>query len=211
MPISTLSRMSVPLEGQTSGQGLLHPKLKYRYRVIFENFGHNAPSTELTKQVISCSRPSLEHDEITIDVYNSRVYLVGKHSWQPIDIEIRDDATGAVQKSVGEQLTRQVDHYNQSSAVAGEDYKFGSRIQILDGGNGAYEPTVLEEWSLVGCFIANSNFNDLNYSESDVVTISMSLRFDNAIHTPIGTGIGSDVGRPSGSMITGINGSPSAP
>ena len=208
MPISTLSRMSVPLEGQNSGQGLLHPKLKYRFRVIFENFGKNAPTTELTKQVVTCTRPSLEHDQITIDVYNSRIFLVGKHTWQPIEIVVRDDAPGAVQLAVGEQLQRQVDHYNQSSAVAGEDYKFTTRLQILDGGNGAYAPTSLEEWTLVGCYIGNSNFNDLSYAESDVVTISMSLQYDNAIHTPIGSGVGADVGRSSGTMVTGVNGSP---
>lgn len=206
MPISTLSRMSVPLEGQSSGQGLLHPKLKYRYRVIFENFGHNAPATELTKQVITCSRPSLEHEHIEIHVYNSRVNLVGKHSWQPIDMEVRDDSSGAVQKVVGEQLQRQFDHYNQSSPVAGEDYKFSARIQILDGGNGAYEPVSLEEWTLLGCYLQSSNFNQLDYSASDVVTISLNIRFDNAVHTPLDSGVGADVGRASGTMITGVNG-----
>lgn len=206
MPISTLSRMSVPLEGESSGEGLLHPKLKYRFRVIFENFGHNAPATELTKQVINCSRPSLEHEHIEIHVYNSRVNLVGKHSWQPIDMEVRDDSSGAVQKVVGEQLQRQFDHYNQSSPVAGEDYKFNARLQILDGGNGAYAPTSLEEWSLLGCYIQSSNFNQLDYTASDVVTISLNIRFDNAVHTPIETGVGADVGRRSGSMITGVNG-----
>lgn len=203
MPVSTLSRMTVPLPGSTTGEGLLHPKLQYRFRVLLENFGITAPSTELTKQVMTVTRPTLEHDMITVDVYNSRVFLVGKHTWQAIDLEVRDDASGHVQRLVGEQLQRQVNHYEQSSAVSGQDYKFTTKIEILDGGNGQCAPNILETWELVGCYIANSNYNNLDYSASEVVKVSMSIQYDNAIQTPIGSGVGADVPCSKGTMITG--------
>jgi len=205
MAVSSLTRMSVPLasDQSQSNQGLLMPKLKYRFRSIFENFGVSTPRTELTKQVIDFTRPSVTFDEMPIELYNSRMYLAGKHAWEPTTINVRDDASGSVAKLVGEQLQKQVDFMEQSSASSGIDYKFVTRCEILDGGNGANEPVVLETWELYGCYLANVNYNDLNYGESAPVTITMSVRFDNAVQTPLGSGVGTNVGRTLGTVVTG--------
>ena len=205
MAVSSLTKMSVPLasDQSQSNQGLLMPKLKYRFRSIFENFGVSTPRTELTKQVIDFTRPSVTFDEMPIELYNSRMYLAGKHAWEPTTINVRDDASGSVAKLVGEQLQKQLDFMEQSSASSGIDYKFVTRCEILDGGNGANEPVVLETWELYGCYLANVNYNDLNYGESAPVTITMSIRFDNAIQTPLGSGVGTNVGRTLGTVVTG--------
>ena len=48
MSISTLSKITVPLASgdSASNQGLLMPKLQYRFRVSLENFGVTTPTTE---------------------------------------------------------------------------------------------------------------------------------------------------------------------
>ena len=122
MAVSSLTRMSVPLasDQSASNQGLLMPKLKYRFRTVFENFGVSSPRTELTKQVISFARPSLSFEEMPIELYNSRMYLAGKHTWETTTVELRDDASGSVAKLMGEQLQKQLDFMEQSSASAGE-------------------------------------------------------------------------------------------
>lgn len=206
MPVSSLSRMTVPLASDQSAQdqGLLMPKLKYRFRAIFENFGVSTLKTELTKQVIDFARPSVSFEDITIDLYNSKMRLAGKHSWEDVTVNLRDDASGAIAKLVGEQLQKQMDFYEQASAAAGIDYKFITKCEILDGGNGAYEPTVLETWELYGCYLTSVNYNDLNYGTSEPVTIAMTIRFDNALQTPLGTGLGTAVGRAVGDVVTGI-------
>jgi len=205
MAVSSLTRMTVPLASDQSNpnQGLLMPKLKYRFRVVFENFGVSTPRTELTKQVIDFTRPSVTFDEIPIEIYNSRLYLTGKHTWEMLTVNLRDDASGAVARLVGEQLQKQLDFVEQASAAAGIDYKLLSRCEILDGGNGASEPTVLETWEMYGCYLNNVNYNDLNYGASEPVTIAMQIRFDNAVQTPLGTGIGAQVARAAGTVITG--------
>ena len=73
MAVASLTRMTVPLasDQSASNQGLLMPKLKYRFRVVFENFGVSTPRTELTKQVVDFKRPSLSFEDIILDVYNS--------------------------------------------------------------------------------------------------------------------------------------------
>tara|TARA_B100000900_G_scaffold390354_1_gene384017 strand:+ start:650 stop:1279 length:630 start_codon:yes stop_codon:yes gene_type:complete len=205
MAISTLSKLTVPLDSNASAsnQGLLMPKLQYRFRVSLENFGVSSPSTELTKQVMDVTRPNVTFDQMTVDIYNSRVYLAGKHTWEPITLNLREDVSNNVQKLVGEQLQKQFDFFEQSSAASGADYKFVTRIEILDGGNGASVPTVLETFELYGCYLENANYNTLNYATSEVVTTTLSIRYDNAIQTPQGTGIGTAIGRTVNTAITG--------
>ena len=205
MAISTLSKFTVPLANDQSSasQGLLMPKLQYRFRAILENFGVSTPRSELTKQVIDITRPNLTFDNVTLDVYNSKVYVAGKHTWDPITITVRDDVNNAVTKLVGEQVQKQFDFFEQASAVSGIDYKFTTRIEMLDGGNGASTPNVLETFELYGAFIESVNYNTLAYATSDPVTITMNLRYDNAIQTPQGTGIGTAVTRTIGTLATG--------
>tara|TARA_B100001287_G_scaffold274730_1_gene280694 strand:- start:7041 stop:7670 length:630 start_codon:yes stop_codon:yes gene_type:complete len=206
MAISTLSKITVPLASgdSASNQGLLMPKLQYRFRVSLENFGISTPTTELTKQVIDVTRPNVSFEQMTLDVYNSRVYLAGKHTWEPITLNLREDVNNNVQKLVGEQLQKQFDFFEQSSAASGQDYKFVTRIEILDGGNGANVPTVLETFELYGCYCESANYNSLAYSNStDPVSVTLSIRYDNAIQSPQGTGIGTAVGRTVNTAVTG--------
>ena len=205
MAISTLSKFTVPLANDQSSasQGLLMPKLQYRFRVILENFGVSTPRSELTKQVIDVTRPNLTFDDVTLDVYNSRVYLAGKHTWEAITLTLRDDVNNSVSKLVGEQVQKQFDFFEQASAASGIDYKFTSRIEMLDGGNGASAPGVLETWELYGSYVNSVNYNTLAYATSDPVTITLSIRYDNAVQTPNGTGIGTALTRTIGSLSTG--------
>jgi hypothetical protein len=208
MAISTLSKITVPLasDSSSSTQGLLMPKLQYRFRVTLENFGVSTPTTELTKQVIDVTRPTVNFEELEIPVYNSRAYLAGRPTWEPITLNLREDVNNSVQKLVGEQLQKQFDFFEQSSAASGIDYKYTTRIEILDGGNGANTPNVLETFELYGCFIQNANYNTLAYSSNEPVTIALAMRYDNAIQTPQGDGIGTAVGRTINSLVTGGGG-----
>lgn len=205
MSVSSLSRMTVPLasDQSASNQGLLMPKLKYRFRVSFENFGVSTPRTELTKQVVDFARPQVTFEPQTIDLYNSKVYYAGKPEWQTTSVNLRDDASGQIARLVGEQLQKQLDFMEQASAPSGIDYKFITRCEILDGGNGAATPTVLETWELYGCFLTDVNYGDLSYAESTPVQIAMTIRYDNALQTPLGTGLGTTVARTLGTVITG--------
>ena len=204
MSISTLSKITVPLDSSqsASNQGLLMPKLQYRFRVSLENFGVSTPTTELTKQVVDITRPNLSFETTTIDVYNSKVYLAGKHTWESVTLTLREDVSNNVQKLVGEQLQKQFDFFEQSAAASGSDYKFVTRIEITDGANGANVVNVLETFELYGCYVESANYNQLAYGTSDPVTVTLSLRYDNAIQTPQGTGLGTAVGRTTNTLIT---------
>lgn len=201
----SLFNMTVGADNTPSSQGLLMPKLQYRFRALFINFGVGGSTQELTKQVMDITRPSLSFTEIPIDIYNSKMYIAGKHEWQATTVNLRDDASGSVAKLVGQQIQKQMDFVEQASAATGQDYKFQVNYEVLDGGNGTLLPNVLETWELYGCFIQSVNYNNLNYGTSEMATIQLAIRFDNAVQSPLSSGIGVQVGRAfGGTTVTGI-------
>lgn len=205
MSIATLNKFTVPLATDSSSpsQGLLMPKLKYRFRILFENFGVTSPSTELTKQVQTAAKPNLQFQNQTIDVYNSKINYAGKWTWQPITVVLRDDVTGICSKIVGEQIQKQFDFFEQASAASGSDYKFSMKIEITEGGNGIHKPTVLETWECYGCYVTQTNWQSLSYAEATPQTIDLTIQPDNCIQTPKGSGVGAGIARSVRTMSTG--------
>jgi hypothetical protein len=195
--ISSLTKFTVPLPNNQSAstQGLLMPKLKFRFRVTFEGFGISSQKTELTKQVKDFKRPNPTWENIVLDVYNSKVNILGKPSWAEVTCNLRDDASGNVSKLVGEQIQKQFDFMEQSSAASGIDYKFVTRLEVLDGGNGGFTPNVLETWEMYGCMLTGVDYGDNNYGTNEETTIALTMRFDNALQKADGSGVGTNVGR----------------
>ena len=200
----SLFNMTVASDNAGGNQGLLMPKLQYRFRVNFLSFGTGA-TIELTKQVVDINRPQISFEEITLPVYNSTLYLAGRHSWNELTVNVRDDAQGSVSKLVGQQIQKQLDMVEQASAATGQDYKFQTNIEILDGGNGTAVPQVLETWECYGCYLKTANYGALNYGSNEVATIALTIRYDNAVQSPLTSGVGTSVGRIlGGSTVTGV-------
>lgn len=177
----TKDKFGVPLtDAKGSAKGILMPKLKYRFRVNFiAPFAGSQATTTMTQNIQSVTRPSVSVDEVEVHSFNSKVYLQGKHTWQTVDVVIRDDITGSVAKIVGNQVQRQVNHYQQTTAAASNDFKFDTNIEVLDGTDNAASTEV---WILEGCFIQNVTYGDHDYSAAESQIITLTLRFDNALH-----------------------------
>lgn len=171
---STLSKFGVPLNG--SPLGILQPKQKYRFRVTFQNFGENNGLRELTANVVTCTRPKVTYAEVQLDSYNSVAWIQGKHTWEVLELKLRDDITNSVISSVGAQVQKQMNHFEQTSAVAGINYKFSMTIDTLDG----TDNDALESWNLEGCFLTGAAYDEGDYASSDAMMVTLSIRFDNA-------------------------------
>lgn len=189
--MADLSKFGIPLDGGMLG--ILHPKQKYRFRVVWQNFGENAGLREMTQNVVTCTRPKVTYSEVQLDSYNSVAWIMGKHTFDPIEITIRDDITNSVVSSVGAQVQKQMNHFEQTSAVAGINYKFTMEIHSLDGT--ANEE--LEAWVLDGCWIGSATYDGGDYASGDPQIVTLSIRFDNATNvsgpnTNDGTTVGGD-------------------
>lgn len=207
--LANLKNLSVPNAGGNAN--LLMPKLKYRFRVILENFGNVVgASTDLTKQVVSAARPQVQFENQVIHVYNSQINYAGKHTWQPMNLVIRDSVDNSVSRLVNSQLQKQVDFFEQASAASGGDYKFVTLIQMLDGGNGDNDgPNVLEQWECFGCYLQSVNFNEMTYAESAPMEVALTIQFDNALcvdgkDAALGAGNGASIARTLGTLATSV-------
>lgn len=171
--MAVLTTLGVP--DNTGNTTTIMPKLQYRFRVTFIGSGF---SSTPTRSVVSAARPTLTHEAITLEAYNSKIYLAGKHTWGDINIVLRDDVDSAVMKEINQQLNRQVDHANQSSARSGSGYKFTVKVETLDGASPT--PGVLDTYELSGCYISQVTYGDLNYGTNDQITMTVTLKYDNA-------------------------------
>lgn len=174
MANSTLSKFGIPLDG--SKLGILHPKQKYRFRIVWQNFGENNGLREMTANVVTVTRPKITYNEVQLDSYNSVAWIFGKHTFDPIEVTLRDDLINSVVSSVGAQVQKQMNHFEQTSAVAGINYKFSMEIHSLDGTDNEQ----LESWVLEGCWLQAAAYGDGDYASGDPNMITLTIRFDNA-------------------------------
>lgn len=173
--MSTLSNFGVPLSGKAKTQ-LLQPKPKNRFRVRLYNFGPLGNSAlDISSNVNSCGRPTRSMNEVTVHSYNSTAYYAGKAEWNAIDLTIRDDVSNVVTTLVGYQLQKQMNAFEQTTPLAGSDYKFDMYLDILNGADGA-----LETWTIEGAFITSANYGEMDYSSAESSMISLTIRYDNA-------------------------------
>ena len=175
--------MALILDMGVRGNGgeILHPQMKNKWRLTFNGVGGVLDSQPLTFQAITCDRPKLSFEQVTLDRYNSRAYIAGKHTFDPINVTFEADIGGGVASIIRDQIERQQKIIGMSAAprlptaLAGQDYKFSVTQEILDGDN-----TPIEVWYVEGAYIENVDYTDLDYAASETIKITLTLRYDHA-------------------------------
>lgn len=224
---TSLDYMSLPpLGGGSERTNLLMPKLKYRFVVNFDDFVMHggSDSFRLAASVIDVTRPKSSSENVVIDVFNSKVNVAGKITWDPISITMRDDMSGNTQTAISKQIARQYDYQQQQSAKSASDYKFTMTIDLIDGQNAItanYQDSILERWTLKGCYIQSYDNGNQAYNSSEVSTIQLNIQYDVAVidNNIVGNGASKKIsnqrvldGNPTGprtkykSLATGVGG-----
>ena len=167
------------------GNGVLQPKHKNRWRALFTGLGgilgsNSGVPNDLALQVITATRPSLSYEEVQLDRYNSRIYVAGKHTFEPCSLTVEDDVTNRAANAIQTQLEKQqrligaTGPWLNTEATA-FSYKFGMMLEMLDGNE-----AIVESWKYEGCFIQTVDWGDLDYSTGEKMIISLTVRFDHA-------------------------------
>jgi hypothetical protein len=143
------------------------PKTKNRFIMYIEGIPAYTIKT--------AGRPQIQFEDITLDHINVKRYVKGKGEWQTLDITLYDPIVPSAAQAVMEWV--RLSH----ESVTGRDgysdfYKKNITFNML-GPVG----DVIEEWQLVGAFINTANFGDVDWSDSNPVEISLTLRYDYAI------------------------------
>lgn len=143
------------------------PKRKFRWIMAIDGIDAYTLKT--------ASRPSLTFDETVIDYINTKRYVAGKQTWNPIDIKTHDPIAPSAAQKVMDWVRINYEPLTGRMGYA-DYYKKTIQLKLLDP-----QGTVIEWWDIVGAWIQEANFGDLDYATSDNVEISFKLRYDNAI------------------------------
>jgi hypothetical protein len=186
MTVNSLVNFGVPgLNGDRSA--VLQPILSNRFRVVFYNFGNNGEVApyDLTRQVRSIARPSLTFETQTLYTYVSAVYINTRAEWSEVSLRLLDSIDNSVMSRVQQQLSKQMNFFDQTMSRAGENYKFEMDLDVLAGGRSAgasaADPNILQRWSYAGCQITNSDPGEMTYETAQGVEINLTIRFDNCV------------------------------
>jgi hypothetical protein len=151
---------------------------KHRWRLLDLQSGPVTNQDFL--QLKSAQRPSftLSEDEVHHD--QEVAYFAGKQTWDPIEISFYDAAGGGAGDISARmfQWVSTVSNINAATCAAPSDYKKTLKVQMTSA---AGQPD--ETWILSGCWPAKSNWNELDYSTSEIQLVNITLRFDRAVRT----------------------------
>jgi hypothetical protein len=167
------------------GSGIMHPKHKNKYRVLFIGLGRLVPgsnSRDVSMNAIQVDRPDLTYNSFTQRRYNSVAKIMTDHDFSDVNMIVEDDIGSLASTVIKNQLDTQqrlvgvnLDGRWMATAATGSDYKFGMKVEMLDG-----DENVLETWAYEGCWIKNARFNTLEYASADAINMDLTISIDHA-------------------------------
>jgi hypothetical protein len=162
---------------------------KHRWRVQMEGTGIT-PQDWLYLQ--KAARPSFKYNEAQVHHNQEVAYFAGKQEWDPVELIFYDASGDGGQNGNMSQLIwnwlAESGGGNPGIVSAGNvrtpsEYKKKMIIEMLDGLGGSDASKGGETWELFGAWPVSSNWNDLDYTNTEIQLVTVSLRFDRAIRT----------------------------
>ena len=120
-------------------------------------------------------RPAIKQEGKPIQFLNTETYVVGRYTWDEMQITLRDPIGPSASQAVMEWVRLHSESVSGRQGYAA-GYKRDVELEMLD-------PTgvVVSKWILKNTMCTTVNFQNLDYSSDDLAEIQMTLRFDYAI------------------------------
>ena len=159
----------------TGGPGPNHMvETRRKHRWSFETLAGR--SREVMLILKEATRPNLTIEEPVMHHNQEQAYFAGKHSWESCKLMFYDGENSPdVSRDMWNWVNTVVNIVRVTVAVPNQ-YKKDSRLQMLDG-----EGTAQETFALYGCWPQNTNWNNLDYENTEIQLIEVTMRFDRAV------------------------------
>ena len=121
------------------------------------------------------NRPTIKQEGKEIQFLNTSTYVVGRYQWDEIQVTLRDPIGPSASQAVMEWVRLHSESVSGRQGYAA-GYKRDVELEMLD-------PTgvVVSKWILKNTMCTQADFGELDYSNDELATISITLRFDYAI------------------------------
>ena len=140
------------------------PKVQNRFIMYFEDI----PSF----MVKAASAPSFSDEPIKLDHINSYRKIRGKREWNDLSLTLYDPITPSGAQAVMEWART---GYESVTGRAGYSDFYKKDITLNQLGPVG---DIVGEWIIKGAFITEANFGDYDWSDAEVVDISLTLSMD---------------------------------
>lgn len=123
----------------------------------------------------SAKRPSIKQNATEIQFLNTSTYVVGRYTWDSIQVTLRDPIGPSASQAVMEWVRLHSESVTGRQGYAA-GYKRDVELEMLD-------PTgvVVSKWILKNCMATAADFSDLNYSEDGLAEIQLTIQMDYCI------------------------------
>ena len=123
----------------------------------------------------AASRPSLDQGEVILDHINVERKLKGKSRWQDVTVTLYDPVVPSGAQAVMEWVRL---HHESLTGRDGYSTQYKKDITFH-----SLSPTgeKIEEWTLKGAFILDTNFGQMDWGTEESVQIEMTLKYDYAV------------------------------
>ena len=125
--------------------------------------------------VKTTGRPNITLNEVELNHINVKRYVKGRAEWQQLTVTLYDPIVPSGAQAVMEWV-----RLHHESVTGRDGYSDFYKKDITFNVLGPVGDKV-EEWTLKGAFIAEANFNDLDFASSEVADIALTLQYDYAI------------------------------
>lgn len=164
---------------------VLQPIFSTHFRATVYNFGdaanNEASLVDFTRQIKQVSLPSMTFETVSLPSYVSIAYVTSRGQWEEGTMTFRDDITSGVRGLIDEQISRQKNVNDQTMPLAGNEYKFEMDVDVLTGGAGAGNSSVLRKYCYAGCMLTSIDDTEMQYENANPKDITVRFRYDNAL------------------------------
>ena len=123
----------------------------------------------------TAKRPHIKQESKPIQFLNTETYVVGRYTWDTIQVTLRDPIGPSASQAVMEWVRLHSESVSGRQGYAA-GYKRDVELEMLD-------PTgvVVSKWILKNVFVTDADFGNLDYSSDELAEITITLQMDYAI------------------------------
>jgi len=170
-----------PYGGGYSAQGPSNTvEVRRKHRWVFETLGRGNGVFSQSELLIlqSASRPNFKFEEPEMHHNQEVTRFAGKQDWDPITLTWYDvEQVPDISRGIYHWIETVVNMQNIQVAHP-RFYKKTASLLMLDGTG-----QTTEQWQMFGTWPLSCNWQELDYSSTDLMTIEAVMRYDLAIRT----------------------------
>lgn len=155
---------------------------KRKFRFTFELQDICGQKTVPRHFVKVAAKPSLTIEDTEVNFLNARTWVPGKGSWESITVSYLDVATvdAAPLYSWLASVYNFTDPVNLQQGSKRSDYAATAVLKTWDGCG-----QLIDIWTMKDVWPTSVNFGDVDYGNSDISEIELTLRYSQAEYKPI--------------------------